>query len=82
MDAQEQEYDMPVIDSWRQAPTVAQRRFAVDLCRTELKDPKPTLARIPVMSRREMSALIDDLKTRRAKRRRRAPRNRSFRLTL
>lgn len=81
MGAQEQDtYEPSRINPWRQPPTREQMRFAIDLCRTELPDPQPTIAGLRDLSRYEMSNLIRSLKIMRAQRLRKAPRNARWRL--
>lgn len=80
---QDQEvFELPVINPWRQRPSREQVRFAIDLCRTELDMPQPTIDRIGEMSGYEVSRLIGSLKLMRAGRLRKAPRDRHWRLVL
>lgn len=85
MDTQAQEleqdaFELPVINPWRQRPSREKVRFAMDLCHTELSDPKATLDRLAAMSDYEVSNLIKSLKLMRAQRLRGAKRDRHWRL--
>lgn len=74
-------FEPPTVNSWRQAPSARQVRYATDLCRSELAyaERVATIASFPALSGSEMSALIDGLlavRERRMKRLRRAQRGR------
>jgi hypothetical protein len=82
--AQETDFELPVINPWRTRPSREQVRFALDLARSELGDAAraATVERIPQMSAYELSNLIKSLKVMRGQRLRKAPRDRTWRLRL
>jgi len=62
--------ETPVINSWRRAPSLAQTRYATDLCRSELPfaERQATIATFPELDSAAISELIDELKAVREKR--------------
>ncbi len=60
----------PMINPWRQAPSREQVRYVTALCRSELPyaERQRTLASLPLLDGREVSALISELREVRARR--------------